>query len=63
MRRACFKAADNWPRPVDVRALEAVMQDNRPIELEWPVLIDGEGEKRPRAALIVVGHRFETRRH
>jgi hypothetical protein len=62
MTRPSFKAADNWPRPVDVRALEAVTQDNRPIELERPVSIDGEGEERPRAELIVVGHRFKTRR-
>ena len=44
-----------------LRALEAVTQDNRPLELERPVLIDGEGEERPRAARIVVGHRFKSR--
>ena len=46
-----------------LRALEAVTQDNRlaktgPCEPE-----DGESAERPRAALIVVGHRFKTRRH
>jgi hypothetical protein len=44
-----------------LRALEAVTQDNRPIELERPALIDGKGDERPRAALIVVGHRFKGR--
>ena len=46
-----------------LRALEAVTQDNRlaktgPCEPE-----DGENAERPRASLIVVGHRFKTRRH
>ena len=45
-----------------LRALESVTQDNRPIEAEQPVLADGEGDERPRAALIVVGHRFKNRR-
>jgi hypothetical protein len=45
-----------------LRALEAVTQDNRPFEVERPALADGEGDERPRAALIVVGHRFRNRR-
>ena len=44
-----------------LRALEAVTQDNRPIEVERPALADGEGDERPRAPLIVVGHRFKNR--
>ncbi|MBT1515494.1 aminoacyl-tRNA deacylase [Bradyrhizobium sp. SRL28] len=44
-----------------LRALEAVTQDNRPFEVERPALADSEGDERPRAALIVVGHRFRNR--
>jgi hypothetical protein len=46
-----------------LRALEAVTQDNRLLEVERLALAEGEGDERPRAALIVVGHRFKTRRH
>jgi len=45
-----------------LRALEAVTQDNRLFEVERPALADGEGDARPRAALIVVGYRFKNRR-
>ena len=41
--------------------LEAVTQDNRPFEVERPALAGSEGDERPRAALIVVGHRFKNR--
>ena len=44
-----------------LRALEAVTQDNRLIEVERPALAVDEGDERPRAALIVVGHRFRNR--
>lgn len=44
-----------------LRALESVTQDNRPLEVERPKLADGEGDECPRAALIVVGHRFKNR--
>jgi hypothetical protein len=44
-----------------LRALEAVTQDNRPFEVQRPALADGEGNERPRAELIVVGHRFRNR--
>lgn len=44
-----------------LRALESVTQDNRPLQVERPALTGGEGDGRPRAALIVVGHRFENR--
>ena len=47
-----------------LRALEAVTQDNRLAESGACDTEIGEGAERPRAALIVVGHRFETpRRH
>ena len=46
-----------------LRALEAVTQDNRLAEAEPCAPEDGESAERPRAALIVVGHRFKTRRH
>ena len=46
-----------------LRALEAVTQDNRPAEAGPREPEDGESAERPRAALIVVGHRFKTRRH
>jgi hypothetical protein len=36
-------------------------QDNRPAEVEQPESDDAENTVRPRAALIVVGHRFKTR--
>jgi hypothetical protein len=42
-----------------LRALEAVTQDNRLAEAGPE---GGETAERPRAALIVVGHRFKTRR-
>jgi hypothetical protein len=44
-----------------LRALESVTQDNRPLEAEQPVLADRDRDERPRAALIVVGHRFKNR--
>ena len=46
-----------------LRALEAVTQDNRLVEAGQPESNDAENTERPRAALIVVGHRFKTRRH
>jgi hypothetical protein len=46
-----------------LRALEAVTQDNRLAEAGPCDPEDGESAERPRAALIVVGHRFKTRRH
>ena len=45
-----------------LRALEAVTQDNRLAEVGPCEPAGGEGAGRPRAALIVVGHRFKTRR-
>jgi len=45
-----------------LRALEAVTQDNRLAEAGQPESNDAENTERPRAALIVVGHRFKTRR-
>jgi hypothetical protein len=45
-----------------LRALEAVTQDNRPAEAGQPEADDAENTVRPRAALIVVGHRFRSRR-
>jgi hypothetical protein len=46
-----------------LRALEAVTQDNRPAEAIPREPEGGESAERTRAALIVVGHRFKTRRH
>jgi hypothetical protein len=45
-----------------LRALEAVTQDNRRAEAGQPKPDDAENIPRPRAVLIVVGHRFKTRR-
>jgi hypothetical protein len=45
-----------------LHALEAVTQDNRLVEAGQPESNDAENAARPRAALIVVGHRFKTRR-
>ena len=45
-----------------LRALEAVTQDNRPVEGGQPEPDDAENIARPRAALIVIGHRFKIRR-
>jgi len=45
-----------------LHALEAVTQDNRLAEAGQPESDDAEITVRPRAALIVVGHRFKTRR-
>lgn len=44
-----------------LRALEAVTQDNRSLEFERSASADGESAERPRAELIVVGHRFKGR--
>jgi hypothetical protein len=44
-----------------LRALEAITQDNRPAEIELPVSHEAAG--RPPGELIVVGHRFKSRRH
>ena len=45
-----------------LHALEAVTQDNRLVEAGQSESDDAEIAVRPRAALIVVGHRFKTRR-
>ena len=45
-----------------LRALEAVTQDNRPVEAGQPEPDGAKNTARPRAALIVGGHRFKTRR-
>ena len=45
-----------------LRALESPTQDNRPLEVEQPALAGGADDERPRAALIVVGHRFKNHR-
>lgn len=44
-----------------LRALESVTQDNLPPQAEPPASHDSESVGRPRAALIVVGHRFKSR--
>ena len=43
-------------------ALESVTQDNQPVEAARLASDDAETAGRPRADLIVVGHRFKTRR-
>jgi hypothetical protein len=57
---------DGWQITADgrdfLRALEAVTQDNRPAEAGKPEADDAENTARPRAALIVVDHRFKSRR-
>jgi len=56
---------DGWQITADgrnfLRALEAVTQDNRPLEFERSASADDESADRPRAELIVVGHRFKSR--
>ena len=44
-----------------LRALEAVTQDNRPVEIKAPSLRETEAAGRREGALIVVGHRFKDR--
>lgn len=44
-----------------LRALEAVTQDNRPAEIELPLLDRSDAAGRPPGELIVVGHRFKSR--
>jgi hypothetical protein len=44
-----------------LRALEAVTQDNRPAEIELPVLDSSAAAGGPPGELIVVGHRFKSR--
>jgi len=61
---------DGWQITSDgrdfLRALEAVTRDNRPAEAGQPEADDAEDTARPparpRAAPIVVGHRFKSRR-
>jgi hypothetical protein len=45
-----------------LRTLEAVTQDNRPAEIELPVSLPPEAAGRLPGELIVVGHRFKSRR-
>jgi hypothetical protein len=45
-----------------LRALEAVTQDNRTAEIELPMPERREVAGRPPGELIVVGHRFKSRR-
>ena len=47
---------------ISCSALEAVTQDNRLLKPDRATG-EGEGDERPRAALIVVGHRFKNRQH
>jgi hypothetical protein len=62
-----FWDGDGWQITADgrnfLRALEAVTQDNRPAQAGPCAPEDGEGARRPPAELIVVGHRFKSRRH
>ena len=46
-----------------LRALEAVTQDNRLAQAGACDAEGGENAERPRAELIVVGHRFKNRQH
>jgi hypothetical protein len=56
---------DGWQLTPEGRdflhALEAVTQDNRLAQAGPCDLEGGESAKRPRAELIVVGHRFKSR--
>jgi len=58
---------DGWQITAEGRdflqALEAVTQDNRLAEAGPCDLEGGESAERPRAELIVVGHRFKNRQH
>ena len=58
---------DGWQITADgrdfLRALEAVTQDNRLAQAKPCDLEGGESAERPRAELIVVGHRFKSRQH
>jgi hypothetical protein len=44
-----------------LRTLEAVTQDNRPVEIERHPLRDSDAAEHREGALIVVGHRFKSR--
>jgi hypothetical protein len=58
---------EGWQITTDGRdflhALEAVTQDNRPAEIELRVSHPPGAAGRPPGELIVVGHRFKSRRH
>ena len=58
---------DGWQITAEGRdflhALEAVTQDNRQAEPGSCEPEGGENAQRPRAELIVVGHRFKNRQH
>jgi hypothetical protein len=58
---------DGWQITADgrnfLRVLEAVTQDNRLAQAGPCAPEGGESANRPRAELIVVGHRFKSRRH
>ena len=58
-----IRDGDGWEITADgrdfLRTLEAVTQDNRPVDAIEPALHDESGDH-PRGALIVVGHRFRT---
>lgn len=58
---------DGWQITAEGRAflrtLEAVTQDNLPTYPGLPAPDEIESATRPSAELIVVGHRFKTRRH
>lgn len=56
---------DGWEITVDgrdfLRALEAVTQDNRPVDV-IELAVSDESSVHPRGALIVVGHRFKNQK-
>ena len=62
-----LRDADGWEITASgrdfLRALEAVTQDNLPSEAGQAVSDHSESAERPRAALIVVGHRFKNGKH
>jgi hypothetical protein len=45
-----------------LRTLEAVTQDNRPVDAIESASLDDESSEHPRGALIVVGHRFRNQK-
>ena len=60
-----LRDAEGWEITAEgrdfLRGLESVTQDNLPVEAEQPASHAGESAERPRAELIVVGHRFKNR--
>jgi hypothetical protein len=60
-----FRDHEGWEITAEgrefLRALEAVTQDNRTVEVEQPAFPASQAAERPPGTLIVVGQRFKNR--